>query len=241
MQIMHDSTSPQIKHILPDPTVAGAVALPTSNMCQGMFDGYALPQLGTPLRRLLACPQLLQQGFIGMNIDTPARGAGGASQPQRTTRTRGRGKLHTAAGFKGHCDATRTLQFVSLPIQLERTFGKIRPLVHRPGLAENGQRRGALLHQLTGQIGPVNVQFAQGTLLRCQVRFDYDLEILRSKWHKAIREQSLTPLEHKEKILPCTHALGRSPCYPSRACRRRLPEGWPSFGVSFVAKRAGSM
>jgi hypothetical protein len=69
----------------------------------------------------------------------------------------------------------------------------------------------------------------------------YDLEILRSKWHKAIREQSLTPLEHKEKILPCTHALGRSPCYPSRACRRRLPEGWPSFGVSFVAKRAGSM
>ena len=49
MQIMHDSTLPQIKHILPDPTVAGAVALPTSHVRQGMFDGHALPQLRTSL------------------------------------------------------------------------------------------------------------------------------------------------------------------------------------------------
>src|SRR5499427_2949589 len=144
MQIMHDSTSPQIKHILPDPTVAGAVALPTSHVRQGMFDGHALPQLGTPLRRLLAFPQLLQQGFIGMNADTPARSAGSTPRSQRTPRTRGRGKLHAATGLKGHGDAARTLQLASLPIQLERTFGKIRPLVYRPGLAENGQCLGAV-------------------------------------------------------------------------------------------------
>src|SRR5215813_8300713 len=69
----------------------------------------------------------------------------------------------------------------------------------------------------------------------------YDLEILRSKWYKNILEQSLTSREQKEKIPWCTHAPGSSPCYPSRVCRRRLPKGWPSFGVFFVAKKALSM
>src|SRR5262249_52821632 len=69
----------------------------------------------------------------------------------------------------------------------------------------------------------------------------YDLEILRSKWHKHLPEQLLTSREQKEKIPACNHAPGRSPCYPSRACRRRLPKGWPSFGVFFVAKKALSM
>ena len=34
--MMHDRTAPQIKHILPDATVAGAAALPMANLCQGM-------------------------------------------------------------------------------------------------------------------------------------------------------------------------------------------------------------
>src|SRR5215510_15024121 len=134
MQIMHNRTAPQIKHILPHPTVAGTAALPTSHVRQGMLDRHALPQLGTPLRRLLAFPQLLQQSFIGMNTDTPARSAGGALRPQRTLRARGRGKLHKTARRKGHRDAAWTLQFVSLPVQMERTFGKIWPLLHWPGL-----------------------------------------------------------------------------------------------------------
>jgi hypothetical protein len=36
-------------------------------MRQGMFHGHTLPQLRPSLRRLLAFPQLLQQGFIRMN------------------------------------------------------------------------------------------------------------------------------------------------------------------------------
>ena len=51
MQIMHDSTPAQIKHILPDPAVTGAASLPASNVRQGMFHGHALAQLRTPLRR----------------------------------------------------------------------------------------------------------------------------------------------------------------------------------------------
>ena len=64
---MHDSTAPQIKHILPDAPVTRSAALPMSHVCQGMLYSHAFPQLRLSLRRLLAFPQLLQQGFIRMN------------------------------------------------------------------------------------------------------------------------------------------------------------------------------
>src|SRR4029453_2427224 len=172
MQIMHDSTPTEIKDIFPDPAVAGAAALPAPNMCQSMFHGHALAQLRTPLRRALAFAQLLQQGFIGMNADAAASGAGGAALPQRTARTGGGWKLPRLPGCKGHNPAPRTPQFVALPIELEGSFGKIRPLTPGPRLAENGQCLAPLLHQLTGQIGPVNMQFSQRALLRCHIRFD---------------------------------------------------------------------
>src|SRR5262249_20657983 len=147
MQIMHDSTPTQIKDIFPDPAVAGAAALPTSNLCQGMFHGYALAQLRPPLRRALAFAQLLQQGFIVMHADAATRRAGGAALPQRTACARGGWKLHHLPGGKGHDLATRTPQFVALPVELESTFGKIRSLTHGPRLAEHGQRLAPLLHQ----------------------------------------------------------------------------------------------
>src|SRR5215510_10704757 len=100
---MNDGTSSQIKHILPDTTVTCSAALPTAHVCQRMFDGYTLPQLRSSLWRLLAFPQLLQQGFIRMNADAASGGAGGAAVPQRTMGTRGRGKLDHAAGLKRHC------------------------------------------------------------------------------------------------------------------------------------------
>src|SRR5215510_15528714 len=157
MQIMHNRTSTQIKDVFPDPAVAGAAALPGPNMRQGMFYGHALAQLRSPLRRALAFAQLLQPGFIGMNADAAAGGAGGAALAQRTACTRGGWKLHHLPWRKGHTLATRTPQFVALPIQLEGRFGKIRSLTHRPRLAENGQARRTLLHQRTGQLGPVNM------------------------------------------------------------------------------------
>ena len=101
MQIMHDRTAPQIKDILSDSTVAGASALPAPNVCQGMFYGYPLPQLCTSLGCLLACSQLLQQGFIGMNADATPRGARRTALSQRTACTRGHRKFHHPSSSKG--------------------------------------------------------------------------------------------------------------------------------------------
>jgi hypothetical protein len=114
---MNDRAPSQIKHILAYSTVAGASALPVPNVRQGMFHGHTLTQWRAPLRRLLVFPQLLQQGFIGMNADAAARGARGTPRAQGTPRTRGRGKLHDATGLKGHRDTAWTLQDMLVPIQ----------------------------------------------------------------------------------------------------------------------------
>src|SRR5262245_54181385 len=178
MQIMHDSTAPQIKHILPDATVAGATTLPTANMRQRMFDGHALPQLCTSLRRLLAFPQRLQQGFLRMNTDAAARRARGAALAHHTASTNGRGKLHDSPRRKGHDLAPWTPQDMPLPIQVASAFWKIRPWTHRPGLTKNGPLLATLLYQLTGPIRPVNGQFLPRALLGCQVGF-YRISHLR--------------------------------------------------------------
>src|SRR5215475_9475253 len=169
---MHHCTAPQIKDVLPHPTVASTSALPTSHVRQGMFDGHALPQFGPSLRRLLTFAQLLQQGFIGMNADAAARGAGGTAVPQCTARTSRRWEFAQSPRLKGHADAAWTLQSVPLPIQQERAFGEIRPLMDGPRLAENRHLLGALLHPGTGQIRPVAMQFLQRALLGCQSRSD---------------------------------------------------------------------
>src|SRR4051794_21978662 len=157
MQIMHDSTSPQIKHILPDAPVTRSAALPMSHVCQGMLYGHALPQLRPSLRRLLTFPQLLQQGFIRMHADAASGGAGSAAVPQRTMCTGSGGKLDHPAGLKRPRLSARTAQFVPFPIQLKGTFGEIWTWSYWPGFTENGQVIGALLYQRTGQIRPVNV------------------------------------------------------------------------------------
>jgi hypothetical protein len=88
--------------------------LPPSHVRQGMFDGHALPPLGTPLRRLLAFPQLLPQGFIGMHADTPARGAGRTPRSQRPPAHVAAGNFTLPPGSKGlvtppgHCRSWRS-------------------------------------------------------------------------------------------------------------------------------------
>jgi hypothetical protein len=172
MQMMHNSTAPQIKHILPDSTVAGAAVLPTANVRQRMLDGHALPQLCTSLWCLLTFPPLLRQGFIRMHTDATARRARSAALPPGTVPTRRRWELDHTAGFKGDGRSAWTPQCGALPILLKRPFRAIRPLTHWPSLAENGPRLAPLLHQLTGQRGPVNMPCPQRALLRCQVHCD---------------------------------------------------------------------
>src|SRR5262245_14395123 len=166
---MHDGTSPQVKHIFSDATVAGTAALPTSHGRQGMCDGHALPPCGTPLRGLLAFPPFLQQGFIGMHADTATRRARGTALAQRTARTGGGWTLHPLPGHTGHDRTPWTAQLVALPIQREGALRKIWPLTYGPGLTDNGQRLTPLLDQLTGQVGPVTMQRPPRALVRRHV------------------------------------------------------------------------
>src|SRR5215467_3370797 len=155
---MNNSTSTQVKHILPHAAIAGTATLPMANMGQGMLDRNTLAQLRAPLRCPLAFPQLRQQGFIGMNADATPRRTGRATLPQCAARTGGRRKLDYPAWLEGHDYPTRTLQFPTLPIQMEGALGKIRPLLHRPRFAENGQRLTPLVHQWARQVRAGDVQ-----------------------------------------------------------------------------------
>jgi hypothetical protein len=154
------------------PPVAGAAALPPSNVCQGMGDGHALPPLRPPLRGLLACAPLLHQGVIGRPTDAAPRSACRAACPQQTAPTRGCRKVSNLSGRTGQACAARTRPGLALPIALERLCGTIRALAYRPRLTENGHGLGALWPQRPGPLGPGNGPGSQGALLRREVRFD---------------------------------------------------------------------
>src|SRR5262245_21488418 len=141
---MYDRTAPQSKHILSDATGAGAATLPMAHVRQSMFDGHALPPLRTSLRCLLAFAPLLHQGFIGMNTAAAPSRARGTALPHRTVSTRRRRELDHPTNGQGDGLSAWAPQCVALPIPLARTVRNIRPLPHRPGLADNGQRRAPL-------------------------------------------------------------------------------------------------
>src|SRR4029453_11123505 len=147
---MDDCTASQLKHVLPHPPVAGASALPATNMGQGVFHRDALAQLGAPLGGLLVFAQLLPQGFIGMNADATARRTRGTTRPQRTMRTGVRGKLDHPTGLKRHRLSARTAPFVPFPVPLQGTFRKIWPWSYWPGFTERLLLGSGVLHLMDG-------------------------------------------------------------------------------------------
>jgi hypothetical protein len=54
MQIVDDSATAQIEEILAQAAIAGASSLPSTDVRQGMLNGYPLAQFAAPLRSLLA-------------------------------------------------------------------------------------------------------------------------------------------------------------------------------------------
>src|SRR5262245_48627605 len=122
MQIMHDSTPTPIKDIFPAPPGAGAATVPAPHRGQGMCHGYALTPLGSPRRRALAVPQLLQQGFIGMQAETAARGAGGTTIPPRTAGPWGGGALDDLSWCKGQALAPPDTAVRSAPHRAGRPW-----------------------------------------------------------------------------------------------------------------------
>jgi hypothetical protein len=61
MEVVNDSAATQIEQIFAHALIAGASALPSSNMGQGMFHGHPLTQPGGSLRGLLMLPQFDEQ------------------------------------------------------------------------------------------------------------------------------------------------------------------------------------
>jgi hypothetical protein len=101
VEVIDDDSTPQIEEVLATPPVAGSVASPLANVCQGMLDWRSLPQLDPAVRYELSFPQFLQEPFIRMDADTAAGGTGGAALAQGTDRTLPRGKCTVAPGSKG--------------------------------------------------------------------------------------------------------------------------------------------
>jgi hypothetical protein len=108
MQVMHDSAPPQIKDVLPQPTIAGTAALPASHAGQGTFNRQPLAQSSTPVTRLLTCAPLLQQCFIGMKTAAETRDTRRAAFPQRTSGIGSPWQLDYPTRRKGHRHTTRT-------------------------------------------------------------------------------------------------------------------------------------
>jgi hypothetical protein len=54
VQIVYDSTTAQIKEILAQTAITGALPLPLAHMSQGMLDSHSFAQLAPSLRGLLA-------------------------------------------------------------------------------------------------------------------------------------------------------------------------------------------
>jgi hypothetical protein len=71
MEIVDDRAPAQIEEILAQSPIACAPSLPVTEVSQGMLHRDPFAQFGASLRRLLVLAQFYEQGFIGMDADTP--------------------------------------------------------------------------------------------------------------------------------------------------------------------------
>ncbi len=70
MQVLDSGHAARIEQVLALTAIAGAVALPRSDVGQGVLDLDAFAQRRTTDRRLLALTQFLQQALVAMDADT---------------------------------------------------------------------------------------------------------------------------------------------------------------------------
>src|SRR5438552_12602113 len=81
MEVMDGRRTAEVEEVLGFTAVAGAAALPTADVGQGVLDRDAFAELGAAGGALLALAQLAEERFVGMDGDAPAPGAGGAAVP----------------------------------------------------------------------------------------------------------------------------------------------------------------
>src|SRR5262245_11244397 len=102
-------------------------------MSQSMFHDNPFTQLGASLRGLLTFSQFHEQGFVRVNADAAAFGAGGAVRFQGTLGTRLCGEVDNSTWLKRHFLPSRTANHLSVPIQGKRLLVKVLARTHRPG------------------------------------------------------------------------------------------------------------
>lgn len=156
---MDDGAPAQIEEILPCASGAGASSLPPTNMGKHMFNCYPFTQLGPPLWSLLTFSQLNEQGFIEMNTHAAPFRAGCTLGFQRTLSADICGKVNDPAGHKRHFLFRWTTNHLPIPIEGERLLGKTFSLANWPSFAINLQLIVAFTHQMTTQIGAINMEF----------------------------------------------------------------------------------
>lgn len=152
MQVVDDSAPAQIEEILACAAIAGASALPPTNMREGMLHCHPLTQPGAPLRSVLTFSQLDQQSFIRMNAHTAAFGTGGALGFQGTLGAHTLREMDNPAWLKRHFLFSRTPNHLPAPIEGKRLLGKALPLANWPGFAIDFEFITPLLHEMATQI-----------------------------------------------------------------------------------------
>lgn len=169
---MNHRCPPQVEQVLALAPIAGAVTLPVTDVRQAMLHWHALAQLCPPLGGQLTLAQLLHQALITMDTHAPPGFARRTAWAQGTPAATVGRKDDVAPRRKRNHDPIRTLDRALLPIQDKGHFGKLGTLPHGPGAPGNLQGLVPLAHQVTAQIGPVNMQRTQRQGLGMQIERD---------------------------------------------------------------------
>jgi hypothetical protein len=74
MEVVNDSTAPQIEEILAQSPIKRTSPLPSPHMGQGVFDRRPFAQFSPPLWGLLSLSQFEEQCLTGMNAHTAPLG-----------------------------------------------------------------------------------------------------------------------------------------------------------------------
>jgi hypothetical protein len=90
VEVVDDGDAAQVEQVLAGAEVAGAPALPVSDVGQGVLDLDAFAQLGASFRGVLALAQFGQQRFVG--VDGHAT-LGGETQASPAPASPGQGAL----------------------------------------------------------------------------------------------------------------------------------------------------
>jgi len=84
VEILHDGRATEVDEVLAAAAVAGAAALPVTDVGEGVLDGDAFAEFGPTRRGLLALAQFLEEPLVGVDRYAATVLAAGTPCAQRT-------------------------------------------------------------------------------------------------------------------------------------------------------------